>query len=772
MKKSSFLTLILIALFVFSLSITAYAEDSKVLSSAVEASASAVAAGSEFTVDVVVTENTGFRYAVLKVQFPENALSVVSVDCADGVFSTAIDPAFVTYSTTAVSIPVGNLMDSMGMTQSNYNSVGKVATITFKVNDSFEGNALIEMVTQSNMVRDLDNQTSTFTLNNGSTTISCYDAATHEHTLEVLPAVAPTCTETGLTEGSWCSVCHEIFIAQDVIPANGHTEVEDPAVAPTCTETGLTAGKHCSVCDVILVAQEVIPATGHTEGEVKIENLVEVTCDTNGSYDSVVYCVICNTELSRETIVIPAIGHTASDAVRENEVHATCGTDGKYDLVVYCSVCSVELSRETVVVSATGEHVYVTEIEHIPATCTTAGYVVKACGCGATERTILEIVPHTPAVDGRVEPTCTETGLTEGSHCSVCSTILVAQEEIPALGHTEIVLEGYAATCTEPGLTDGLYCTACGVTTKVQEQTPLAKHEEETLPGVAATCTEPGKTPGTICAVCNTILVAQTEIPASGHTEIAVSAVAPTCSSTGLTAGTKCATCGVTITGREVVEKLPHTEAILDAVAPTCSTVGKTEGKYCSVCGEVLVVQTEVPTIEHTAEVIDAIAPTCNTVGWTEGSRCSVCGEILVIPTEVKMTEHTPVTGEDVDATCTTDGHKGNTSCSVCGEIIAEGDVISALGHKYDNGCDASCNTCGEQRTNLEHKFGEWVVSKEPAKDAAGEMVRTCADCNKQEIQVIPALTGSDNTILIVGALFVVMIACVVVIVVVVRKKK
>ncbi|MBR4991013.1 MAG: leucine-rich repeat protein [Oscillospiraceae bacterium] len=71
---------------------------------------------------------------------------------------------------------------------------------------------------------------------------------------------APTCTERGYTTYT-CS-CGDTYVS-DEVPALGHTEETIPAVAATCTNTGLTEGKKCSVCGEILLSQEVVPALGH-----------------------------------------------------------------------------------------------------------------------------------------------------------------------------------------------------------------------------------------------------------------------------------------------------------------------------------------------------------------------------------------------------------------------------------------------------------------------------------------------------------------------------
>ena len=105
------------------------------------------------------------------------------------------------------------------------------------------------------------------------------ETAHTRHTAVTDPAVAPTCTGTGLTEGSHCSVCGEVLTAQKTVPAAGHKAVTDAAVAPTCTQTGLTEGSHCSVCGEVFTAQKTVAVTEHVYKEA--------------TYSSPAVCIYC-----------------------------------------------------------------------------------------------------------------------------------------------------------------------------------------------------------------------------------------------------------------------------------------------------------------------------------------------------------------------------------------------------------------------------------------------------------------------------------------------
>ena len=328
-------------------------------------------------------------------------------------------------------------------------------------------------------------------------------------------AVAATCTKTGKTEGKHCSVCKEVLVKQETVPATGHKEVTDAAVAPTCTKNGLTEGSHCSKCGWVKQAQKPISAIGHAV-EKEAETVWEWNIPADGSFASVkvsAQCKNCNDTIST----------TANNATYWHSINATCTESGKN---VY-----------SVTVSLGGQDFY---------------------GEKEVDNPDDPARGHTEVTDAAVAPTCTETGKTEGKHCSVCNTVLTKQETIPATGHTEVTDAAVAPTCTETGLTEG-------------------KH----------------------CSVCNTVLKAQEVIPATGHTEVTDAAVAPTCTQTGLTEGSHCSVCNTVLKAQEVIPALGHTEVTDAAVAPTCTESGKTEGKHCSVCNKILVMQEEIPADGH-----------------------------------------------------------------------------------------------------------------------------------------------------------------------------
>ena len=95
--------------------------------------------------------------------------------------------------------------------------------------------------------------------------------------------------------------------------------------------------------------------------------------------------------------------------------------------------------------AAFAEHTY-TKVVTEP-TCTKGGYTTYTCACGYSYKADETAAKgHTEVIDAAVEATCTTAGKTEGKHCSVCGEMLVAQEEIPAKGHTE---EIGRASCRE-----------------------------------------------------------------------------------------------------------------------------------------------------------------------------------------------------------------------------------------------------------------------------------------------------------------------------------
>ena len=108
------------------------------------------------------------------------------------------------------------------------------------------------------------------------------------HTEKIIPAVSPTCTEHGYTEGIECSVCHEILTAPTEVPATGHSYGDWTIIKEaTCTEEGLKQ-RTCTVCSTM--EEEIIPMTEHDwENDFTIDQ--QPTATENGSKS--IHCKNC-----------------------------------------------------------------------------------------------------------------------------------------------------------------------------------------------------------------------------------------------------------------------------------------------------------------------------------------------------------------------------------------------------------------------------------------------------------------------------------------------
>lgn len=83
----------------------------------------------------------------------------------------------------------------------------------------------------------------------------------HVHEYQEALDPQPTCTDVGIMTYT-CS-CGDVYTK--TVAALGHQPVTDPAVLPTETTNGKTEGSHCNVCHEVLKAQEDIPAIGKQE---------------------------------------------------------------------------------------------------------------------------------------------------------------------------------------------------------------------------------------------------------------------------------------------------------------------------------------------------------------------------------------------------------------------------------------------------------------------------------------------------------------------------
>lgn len=505
----------------------------------------------------------------------------------------------------------------------------------------------------------------------------------HKHT-----GGTATCTKWGK-----CTGCGTAYLEP-----LGHNIVKHDGKDPTCTDPGWWAYETCSRGDYTTYQE--IPANGHKYGALVPDK--PATCTAEGM-KAHYQCADCKTyfdagkqETTPDKLKIPLAAHQYGGFTVDKP--ATCTENGSQSR--HCSRCDAK-----------------TDVMEIPAE------------------------GHKEVTDAAVAPTCTQTGLTEGKHCSVCNTVLTPQTTVEKLPHSwDDGVETKAPTCTEAGVKT-FTCSQCHNTKT--EPIPALDHDWGEW---------------------------EVKTPATEETE-----------------GKKTRTCkrDSTHTETQTIPKLNHTHNMEyhPAVDADCGTGtnGRIEYWSCSGCGkffrdaggasEITFDQT----VRPFAHDLNADWSHNKSIHWhackkcgqqfesaphdyadDSDETCNICGYRRdIIPPHIHDLKLVP----DVPATCVSPGNIEHYRCEVCGERfrddggndpVTEDEVkLPPLNHDWQEATCETPKTCTRchvtQGKALGHDWGRYIVTTPATETSEGEETRTCqrnsAHTQTRPIPKLPAST-------------------------------
>ena len=520
----------------------------------------------------------------------------------------------------------------------------------------------------------------------------------HVHVLTRIPAEAATCDAAGVKE-FWECECGAWFFDHE-----GTREVDDTA-------------------DLI------VEPVGHTPGAAETTDVVDATCEADGSHNEVVHCTTCGEVLSVKKIVDPAIGHDWS--AWKTVKRATEEEEGLQSHK--CAHCGKEETRTLPKLA----HVHsLTPVPAKESTCDEEGNIAYwQCTCGAwffdaeAKQEILDAdailtdrkdhTPDEPEVRDVVHPTCTSKGShIEVTHCSVCGEELWRETAIePALGHDW-----------------GEWTT---VTPATEDEAGLQKRA---------------------CSRCDTEETRKLPKLAHVHVLTRIPAEAATCDAAGVKEFWEC-DCGawffdhegtreVADTADLIVEPVGHAPGAaetVDVVPATCGSEGShNEVVRCTTCGEVLSTKKVTdPVLPHAegdvkTDIIEDSQPTCKHEGRkVQVTYCSACGEELVRSATI-----TPALGHEADV----DGLLyENVEVETCTEAGSYDEVL------YCTRCNEELFRITTVEEPLGHDWGDWETVKEPTVEAAGLAKRPCIWCDATQEKVLPEIGHTHDLGIVVA---------------------
>lgn len=393
----------------------------------------------------------------------------------------------------------------------------------------------------------------------------------------------------------------------------------------------------------------------------------------------------------------------------------TCTTAGEQQYT--CTICN---QTKTEPVKATGHDWQINKILSA-ATCTSNGiarYICKTCGYG--ENHTIYATGHKPEIRNKKEATCSSTGYTGDTYCSVCNKKLRLGETIAKKEHTWVKQDNITATC-EKGEMEVEKCSVCGETKETQISDPLGHDYGEWKVTKEPTCTKYG-TKKRICKRCNEYEIDVIDPTGHQHTKI-IDQKDATCEEKGYSGDLYCEDCRVIIQLGQEIAATGHT---WDDVTITKEPTQTETGIRTYTCKKCHKTRTEtIPMLKghHWDNGTVTKEPTCTEPGeMTYHCTDENCNESYTETIKATGHQHTKLINKK-DATCEEKGYSGDTYCEDCKQIIKTGKAINQTGHDWDKGTVKKAATC----------------------ESDGIKEYTCKTCKKTKEETI-APTGHTKT--------------------------
>ncbi len=495
---------------------------------------------------------------------------------------------------------------------------------------------------------------------------------------------------------------------------NGHTIVNDPAVAPTCTETGKTRGTHCSVCLKVIQPQKEVPAVGHQYGK-------------NGT------CKVCGAKLKNRAvgIYIDQINENGNMNFITREKYAGGSTislrayvpsDVAWWAIQYTTdlddVGLYKWAEEglgasqpstpdawkeyTLTLPDDGKEYYI--------------YIVGAKGEWKDKKLLIDDVKITDKSGNSLAEDDFNSGIKSGIFQIVDQNPTTGKEAVCEVvvgnvcKHTKVAQEASKdATCTEDGLIGRTYCKDCDVTISEAVVIPATGHNYEnaecTVCGDKMKDLAIGITIDQLNEYSDMNVITREAYP--GGSTVSLRAYVPA----GVSWWAIQYTTDVTDVGL-----YKWNEEGLGASQPSAEDAWKDysitlpdDGKeyYIYIVGakgewnnqELLVDDVKITDKSGSLLVEDdfnqGIANSIFQIVEQSSSNTEIVVHEVVIG---DICLHTNLEQEaNKDATCTEDGLQGRSYCKDCGRTMQEAIVIPATGHNYVNN---ECTACGEKQEN------------------------------------------------------------------------